>query len=110
MQDVGVYFEEQLKTLADLEIVGQVRGKKFMMCIENLRNKETKELFDGSVGVGKRIANHCQKLGLIVRPVGHMNVLSPPLILTREQVDFAVKTLRHAIQNTIQELKAEGHL
>ena len=110
VQDAGVYFEQQLKTLSDLEIVGEVRGKKFMMCIENLRNKETKELFDGSIGVGKRIANHCQKLGLIVRPVGHMNVLSPPLILTREQIDFTVKTLRHAIQNTIQELKAEGHL
>lgn len=39
-----------------------------------------------------------------------MNVLSPPLILTREQIDFTVKTLRHAIQNTIQELKTEGHL
>lgn len=108
--DQGIYFEEQLKTLADLEIVGEVRGKKFMMCIENLRNKDTKELFDRSVGVGKRIAHHCQQLGLIVRPVGHMNVLSPPLILTREQIDFVVQALRQAIQNTIQELKAEGHL
>lgn len=110
VQDMGCYFEEQLKTLDDLEIVGEVRGKKFMMCIENLRDKQTKELFDRSVGVGKRIANHCQKLGLIVRPVGHMNVLSPPLILTREQVDFIVQTLRRAIQNTIQELKSEGYL
>lgn len=110
VQDMGCYFEEQLKTLDDLEIVGEVRGKKFMMCIENLRDKQTKELFDRSVGVGKRIANYCQKLGLIVRPVGHMNVLSPPLILTREQVDFIVQTLRQAIQNTIQELKSEGYL
>lgn len=110
VQDVGSYFETQLKTLADLQIVGDVRGQKFMMCIENLRDKQSKQLFDRCVGVGKRIAHHCQKLGLIVRPVGHMNVLSPPLILTREQVDFTVKTLRAAIENTIQELKAEGHL
>ncbi len=42
VQDVGQYFEDQLKTLVDLDIVGEVRGKKFMMCIENLADKKPK--------------------------------------------------------------------
>lgn len=110
VNDVGQYFEDQLKTLSDLEIVGEIRGKKFMMCIENLADKETKTLFPSSVNVGSRIAEYCQKDGLIVRPVGHMNIMSPPLILDKQQVDFIVKCLRDAIKNTVADLKAEGHL
>ncbi|UTW12878.1 aminotransferase [Marinobacterium rhizophilum] len=109
-QEVGAYFEQQLKTLADLPIVGDVRGRKFMMCIENVANKDTKELISPEAKVGNRIADHCQARGLIVRPLAHMNVLSPPLTLTREHVDFMVATLRESIEVTTTELKAEGYL
>ena len=34
---------------------------------------------------------------MIVRPVENLNIMSPPLIITREQVDFIVETLREAI-------------
>jgi len=34
---------------------------------------------------------------LLVRPIGHLNVMSPPLIITNEQVDFIVGTLRESI-------------
>lgn len=110
VQEVGQYFEDQLKTLSDLEIVGDVRGKKFMMCIENLADKNTKALFPDSVNVGARIAHYCQKEGLIIRPVGHMNIMSPPLVLTKEQIDFMVLTLRKAINNVILDLREEGYL
>lgn len=110
VQDVGQYFEDQLKTLVDLDIVGEVRGKKFMMCIENLADKKTKTLFPSSVNVGARIAEYCQKEGLIIRPVGHMNIMSPPLILNKQHVDFMVRTLRKAILSTTADLRFEGHL
>jgi len=110
VNDVGQYFEDQLHTLVDLDIVGEVRGKKFMMCIENLANKKTKELFPSSVNVGSRIADYCQKDGLIIRPVGHMNIMSPPLILNKQHVDFIVTTLRKAILSTTADLKREGYL
>ncbi len=110
VRDMGVYFEEQVKTLLDLPIVGDVRGRKFMMCIENVANKETKELIDGDAKVGNRIADHCQARGLIVRPLAHMNVLSPPLTLNKENIDFLVATLKESIEATTQELKQEGFL
>jgi len=110
VQEMGSYFEQQLKTLIDLPIVGEVRGRKFMMCIENVANKETKELIDPAARVGNRIADHCQSRGLIVRPLAHMNVLSPPLTLTRAHVDFMVKTLRECIEATMEDLKAEGFI
>ncbi len=105
VNDVGPYFEQQLKTLEDLPIVGQVRGIKFMMCVENVLNKETKALFPEDIDIGKRISRHAEARGLIVRPVGHLNVMSPPLTMTKENVDFVVKTLRESIEATMEELQ-----
>ncbi|OIN05543.1 aminotransferase [Oceanisphaera psychrotolerans] len=110
VRDMGAYFENQLKTLLDLPIVGDVRGRKFMMCIENVADKETKALIDPAAKVGNRIADHCQARGLIVRPLAHMNVLSPPLTLTKEHIDFLVATLRESIEVTIEDLRRDGFL
>ena len=45
---------------------------------------------------------------MIVRPLAHMNVLSPPLIMTKEQVDTLAETLRESIIATMADLKEEG--
>ena len=109
VNEVGPYFRQQLETLLDLPIVGQVRGSKFMMCVEFVADKESKALFDESLDIGKRIANHADAKGLIVRPLVHLNVMSPPLIMTKEDVDFIVATLRECILETMQDLHREGH-
>ncbi|MCH7931155.1 MAG: aminotransferase [Proteobacteria bacterium] len=108
VREVGPYFEERLATLADLPIVGDVRGKCFMMCVENVADKETKALFDPEVDIGGRIARHCQARGVIVRPVAHLNVLSPPLILDRGHIDTIAETLRESITATQDDLVREG--
>ena len=108
VREVGPYFEQQLNTLRDLPIVGDVRGKCFMMCVENVKNPQTKELFDADIAIGDRIAAHCQKHGLIVRPIAHLNVLSPPLILTRDEVDDVVSILRRGILAAMDDLVREG--
>lgn len=108
VREVGPYLEQQLATLLDLPIVGDVRGKYFMMCVENVANKETKELLPAEVLIGNRIADHCQKRGLIVRPIAHLNVLSPPLILTKEQIDTMVAILRESITAAMDDLVREG--
>ena len=107
VQQVGPYLEGQLKTLLDLPIVGDVRGSHFMMCIESVANKETKALIADEANVGKRIAEHCQQRGLIVRPIAHLNVLSPPLIWSKQKVDEVVAILRAAILATVADLKNE---
>jgi len=105
---VGPYFSERLTTLSDLGIVGDVRGSHFMQCVENVADKETKELFDPSVHVGDRVADACEKRGLIVRPIAHLNVLSPPLVLSVEQIDWMVDVLREGIIEVQADLVAEG--
>ena len=108
VRKVGPYFEKQLATLKDLPIVGDVRGKHFMMCVENVADQQSKEIFDADVGIGNRIAKHCQSRGVIVRPIAHLNVMSPPLTMTEAQVDMLVGVLRESIEATMDDLVSEG--
>lgn len=108
VREVGPYLEEQLDTLRDLPIVGDVRGSHFMMCVENVADKETKALFAPEVQIGNRIAEACEARGVLVRPIAHLNVLSPPLILTRTQIDLLVSTLREGITQVLDDLTREG--
>ncbi|NOX23357.1 MAG: aminotransferase [Actinobacteria bacterium] len=108
VRQVGPHLESRLATLSDLDIVGDVRGSHFMMCVENLADKETKELFDPEVQVGARVAEACERRGLIVRPVGHLNILSPPLVLSVGQIDWMVDVLREGIIEVQDNLVAEG--
>jgi adenosylmethionine-8-amino-7-oxononanoate aminotransferase len=108
VNEVGAYFEEQLHTLLDLPIVGDIRGRKFMMCVVNVCNKEAKEFFPADVNIGKRISNHAEDLGLLVRPIVDLNVMSPPLTMTKKDVDFVVATLRKSIELTMEELREQG--
>ena len=43
-----------------------------MICIENVANKETKDLLPDEAHIGNRIALHCQNRGVIVRPLAHL--------------------------------------
>ena len=108
VREVGPYFEARLGELLTLPLVGDVRGKQFMMCVEAVKNKETREVFEADAKIGARITRHCQSRGLLVRPLGHMNVLSPPLTLTRAQIDTLVDILRESIIATQNDLVREN--
>ena len=110
VKEVGAYFEEQLHTLLDLPIVGDIRGRLFMMCVVNVMNKETKEFFPPEVNIGKRISSHAEEQGVIVRPAADLNIMSPSLTMSKKDVDYIVPRLRKAIELTMEDLKAEGYL
>ena len=75
MREVGPYLERQLKTLSHHETVGDVRGSHFMLAIENVADKATRKLLPVEARVGDRVAAEAQKRGLIIRPVGHLNII-----------------------------------
>jgi adenosylmethionine-8-amino-7-oxononanoate aminotransferase len=105
---VGPYFQQQMKTLEALPLVGEVRGAGLMACVECVADRESNDPLQLDKDVGKRIDAHCQALGLLVRPLINMCVMSPPLIITREQVDDLVGILREGILLTMDDLRREG--
>src|SRR5579871_254103 len=107
---VGDYFESRLRELTALPIVGDVRGRRFMMCVEYVADRASKAPLPESAQISRRIARRCEAKGLIVRPLGHLDIMSPPLILTRAQCDTLVDTLRAAIEEETAALRREGFL
>jgi adenosylmethionine-8-amino-7-oxononanoate aminotransferase len=106
--DTGAYFQKRLAELADLPLVGNVRGHSLIACIENVADKETKALLPDELDVGRRISDAAEAMGLMVRPMAHLNVMSPPLIITHEEVDFTVETLGRAIRQVTDGLIRDG--
>lgn len=110
VRDIAPYFQSRLQTLSSLDIVGDVRGMGLMACVEFVRDKTRKTRFPEALDIGKWVSKRADKRGLIVRPIVNLNVMSPPLIINREQVDFIVETLRESTLEAIAELRAGGHL
>jgi adenosylmethionine-8-amino-7-oxononanoate aminotransferase len=108
VQELGPYFQKRLAELMDLPIVGDVRGSHFMAGIELVRNKTTKEGFSATDGSAMRVFKRCLNRGLVIRPIGNLIVVSPPLILSKEQCDQIVDTLQASIEETAAELKVAG--
>ena len=105
-RSVGPYLQEQLRTLEDLPLVSEVRGLGLMGCVDcAIPGRET---LAAEYDFGGRIDRHCQRLGLIVRPIYSMCVMSPPLTITRAQIDELVSILRRGIEVATDELRAEG--
>jgi putrescine aminotransferase len=106
VRQVGPYFQKRLRQLSELPIVGDVRGMGLMGCVEC--SIPGIDFLSVDYEIGNRIDAHCQKLGLIVRPLVNMCVMSPPLIITRDQVDELVQILRLGIEHTMDDLRREG--
>ena len=105
---VGSYFETRLQDLAHLPLVGDTRGRKLMLCVESVADKATKALLPDEANESKRISNACEEMGLLVRPIGHLNVMSPPLTISESEVDFIIETLEKAITRVTDDLTREG--
>jgi len=106
--DVTPYFWEKMKALEALDLVGEVRGLGLMACIECVADKSSKNPIRLDTEVGNRIDAHCQELGLLLRPLVNMCVMSPPLVITRDQITTMADILHEGILRTQNDLRAEG--
>ncbi len=107
VRKVGPYLQQQLQNLRDIPIVSDVRGIGLMGCVEcQLVQGEDDLAMDYEIG--NRIDKHCQSMGLIVRPLINMCVLSPPLIISRDQIDQMVAILRKGVEMAMQDCIDDG--
>ena len=80
-------FQDRLSKLVSYDFVGEARGIGLIAALEIVKDKETKQNFEPYGKIGKKIAETCQKNGLIVRAIGDVIALCPPLIITEAQID-----------------------
>ena len=72
------------------------------------RRQRTKALLPEEINIGKRVSNRCEAMGLMVRTIAHLNIMSPAFVITRSEVDFVVDSLRSGIEATMADLRKEG--
>lgn len=99
VRQIGPYFQERLQALRKYDIVGDVRGMGLLGCIEG-----GAKTLAGERRLGAMLDEACEELGLLVRPLINMAVFSPPLIITRTQIDEMFDIIERALQ------KVEGQL
>jgi len=110
VQDVGPYFQEMVGSLSDFKIFGESRGMNLMLGVEFVADNETNQPLPDDADVGNRVFEHCRNHGLIVRPLGNIIVMSPPLIVTKEHIDSMTAILRSAIELTMSDLVKDGYI
>jgi len=97
-KDLGSYLHDGLRTLLDLEIVGEVRYVGMMHAVELVADRETREALPMLQPMLPDVIR--RETGVIVRDCAHNLVLSPPLIMTRDEADRVVAAMRSVLERT----------
>jgi adenosylmethionine-8-amino-7-oxononanoate transaminase len=79
--------KKRLKSFYKLQCVGDIRQCGVMVGIELVRDQRTKEAFDPKEKIGARVIEWARKKGAIIRPLGSVIVLMPPLGMTETELD-----------------------
>ncbi len=105
--DVGPYFSAALATLADHPLVGDVRSLGLLGAVEVVSRKGTNERFGGKEGTaGPMLRDLCIKNGLMIRAVRDTLVLSPPFVISHDEIDQLVAIIRRSLDEAEPKLRA----
>ncbi|HSQ92512.1 MAG TPA: aminotransferase class III-fold pyridoxal phosphate-dependent enzyme, partial [Nitrospiraceae bacterium] len=86
-----------LQPLRQLPHVGDIRQKGFVAAIELVEDKKTRKPYPLVARVGHRVCGIARQSGLLLRPLGNVIMLVPPLSATRTELRRIIKTVREAI-------------
>jgi adenosylmethionine-8-amino-7-oxononanoate aminotransferase len=103
---VAAKLGRSLATLLNLQVVGEVRGIGLLRGVEFVPDKPSKKPFAPELNFAGRVTRAALKRGLLVYPVqgsvdgisGDHLLIAPPAVITAEQIDWAVRQLKEAIE------------
>ncbi|HEU4986731.1 MAG TPA: aspartate aminotransferase family protein [Rhizobiaceae bacterium] len=105
-EETGPYFRKALtEALSGHGIVGEVRTFGLMGAIEIVRDRESRERFEGEGVAGVTVRDHAIANGMMMRAIGDTMILSPPLIWTKETIDLACARISTALDLAETELR-----
>jgi len=89
--------QERLNDISGLAHVGDVRNKGLMAGIEMVKNKETREPYAWEDKTGWKVAHYARNNGVIIRPLGNVIVIMPPLSISNENLTQMLVVIRDGI-------------
>ncbi len=105
-ENTGPYLQRRWRELADHPLVGEVRGVGFLGALQLVADKASRTPFPHEKNVGMTCRDIATRNGLVMRAVGDSMIISPPLIMTTDQIDDLVTLAREALDQTQAALKA----
>jgi adenosylmethionine-8-amino-7-oxononanoate aminotransferase len=97
VQKKSHHLTQLLDPLKNLPHVGDIRQKGFMVGIELVENKSTRQSFDPSRRIGHLICNRLRQRGIILRPLADVIIIMPPLAMPIENLKQIVATLQNEL-------------
>lgn len=88
-----------LERFKELSHAGEVRQKGFMVGIELVKSRKTKRPYPPGDKIGQKVIWEARKRGVVIRPLGDVIVLMPPLAIDKQ-------TLERLIDVTFESIKA----
>jgi adenosylmethionine-8-amino-7-oxononanoate transaminase len=99
VQEKSVELAKMLDELRSLNHVGEIRQKGFMVGIDLVADKSLKKPFDPRRRMGAEICMKIRRHGVILRPLGDVIVLMPPLAMELDDLRTIVKALKTEVAN-----------
>jgi adenosylmethionine---8-amino-7-oxononanoate aminotransferase len=94
VQAKAVELEKMLNPLNDLPHIGEIRQKGFMVGVELVADKKSRQPFDPKRRLGAEICQKIRRHGVILRPLGDVIVLMPPLAMDIPDLQKIVKAVQ----------------
>jgi len=88
----------KLREIAELPYVGNVRSKGLMAGIELVRDKLSKEPYSWEERMGWKVAYNARDLGVLIRPLGNVVVIMPPISISIESLERLMDVVKKAIE------------
>jgi adenosylmethionine-8-amino-7-oxononanoate aminotransferase len=92
------FLARQLERFKDLAAVGDVRQSGFMAGIELVADKKIKAPFAPQERMGIKVILEARKRGVIIRPLGDVIVIMPPLSISEEELKELVEVIYQSIK------------
>lgn len=97
------WLEKRLKSFYDIPLVGDIRQAGFMAGIELVQNQKTKEPFPWKEKIGIRVTQRAREKGAILRPLGSVIVLMPPLAINMKELEELIEITEDSIREVGEE-------
>ena len=101
---LGDRLRERLERLRPLGVIGEIRGRGFLVGIEFVKDCETKEPFASEVKFGVRVGKAALANGLLIRFEPEWIAFAPPLVMTDEELDMMAGIFERSVKAEVEKL------
>ncbi len=109
--DIGPYLQEQWLQFNSHPLVGEARICGMMGALELTPDKSSRAVFAGEAGAAGLVCRDISLgYGLIMRHVDDKMVISPPLVISKSEVDSLIDRAARTLDETSTKLKESGLL